>query len=436
MSWCHGLTIALCLAPALALAGPVRARAGGLSPVEQRIAAYVDAHGVEAVALLEKVVNIPSATENRDGVRAVGKVFAAEFERVGLTARWDEMPAAMKRAGHLIAEHEGTVGKRLLLIGHLDTVLEGRRFERIDGGTVKKAAGAGTVDMKGGDVVLLYALKALKEAGALDGRRIKVILTGDEEDAGSPFATSRGSMLALARRSDVALAFEAAIDDTATIARRGVASWTLNVKGRTGHSSGILGPHGGAGAVFEAARIVDEFRRELAGRKGLTCNPSLFLAGTEAEHAEGAGRGTAGGKRNVIAGEAVVEGDIRFLSDDQLKAAEATMRAVVARNLPKTSAAIEFVGEYPAMAPTAGNLAVLSVLDGASRDLGFGPMKPHDPGKRGAGDIAFVAHLVDGLDGLGPTGERSHAPDEWVDLDSIPTQIKRAAVLILRLTRD
>lgn len=429
------LRLALPVALVVALTAPGSARAGGLSLVEERVAAYADAHRDEAVALLERVVNIPSATENQAGVREVGKVFAAEFERAGLTTRWEDMPAAMKRAGHLIAEHEGTRGKRLLLIGHLDTVLEGRRFGRIDGGPGQRAGGSGTVDMKGGDVILLYALKAIQDAGALEGRRIAVILTGDEEDAGSPYATSRASMLALARRSDVALAFEAAIDDTATVARRGVASWDLKVKGRTGHSSGIMGPHGGAGAVFEAARILDEFRRELAGQKGLTFNASLLLGGTEVGQKE-SGRGTASGKRNVIPGEAVVEGDLRFLSNDQLKAAEATMRAVVARNLPKTSAEFSVVGEYPAMSPTAGNLAVLSVLDGASRDLGFGAVKPHDPSKRGAGDIAFVAHLVDGLDGLGPDGERSHAPDEWVNLDSLPTQIQRAAVLMLRLTRD
>jgi glutamate carboxypeptidase len=378
------------------------------------------------------VVNIPSATQNLAGVRAVGKVFAAEFQRLGFATRWDEMPPEMNRAGHLIAEHPGTRGKRVLLIGHLDTVLEGRRFHRVG----PRATGNGVQDMKGGDVVLLYALKALHGAGRLEGRRVSVILTGDEEDAGLPIARSRASMVELARRSDAALAFEAAIDDTATVARRGVSSWTLQVTARTGHSSGVFGPRAGAGAVFEAARILDGFRQDLAGQKGLTCNASLVLGGTEVGHDEAASQGRAQGKRNVIPASAVAEGDLRFLSDAQRAEAEARMRAVVSRSLPQTSAQITFSGEYPAMAPTPGNYALLAVLDRASRDLGLGPVKPLDPGRRGAGDISFVAHVVDGLDGLGVRGERPHAPDEWMDLESLPAQVKRAALLIDRLTRD
>jgi glutamate carboxypeptidase len=422
----------LALALALAVvAAP--ARAEGLSDGERRVVAYVDAYRDKAEALLEQVVNIPSATENLDGVRAVGKVFEAEFKKVGFTTRWEEMPAAMKRAGHLIAEHPGTLGKRVLLIGHLDTVLEGRPFRRDGKG---RASGNGTVDMKGGDVVLLYALKALGASGALEGRQVAVILTGDEEDAGLPIETSRGSMRALAHRSDVALAFEAAVDDTATIARRGVASWSLTVKARTGHSSGIFTDSSGAGAVFEAARILEGFRGALADQPGLTFNASLIVGGTTVGHDLAASRGTAEGKSNVIPGAASVQGDLRFLTDAQYDAAEAAMRAIAARNLLRTSATITFEREYPAMAPTPGNKAILAVLDRASRDLGLGPVKPFDPVQRGAGDISFVAPLLDCLDGLGTTGNRSHTPDEWVDLDALPAQIKRAALLINRLTHD
>ena len=160
-------------------------RRRGACQGERRVVEYVDAHRDEAVALLEKVVNIPSATNNLAGVREVGKVFEAEFARIGFTTRWEEMPRAMNRAGHLIAEHAGTRGKRLLLIGHLDTVLEGRPFRR-DPEHPDRATGNGTVDMKGGDVVMLYALKALARRRALEGRQVAVILTGDEESAGLP----------------------------------------------------------------------------------------------------------------------------------------------------------------------------------------------------------------------------------------------------------
>ena len=437
---------------------PDAARADGLSPDEQRIVAAVDALHGEAVAVLEKAVNVPSATQNLPGVRAVGDVFAAEFARAGFSTRWESLPAAMNRAGHLVAERAGTGGKRVMLIGHLDTVLEGRKYEpvppgarpvpdappgaNVDGAhgtggrTGPRARGTGTSDMKGGDVVILLALRALQQNGALDGRRVAAILTGDEEDAGSPFAVSRAAMVDLARRSDVALAFESGSEETAVVARRGVCSWTLKVTSRTGHSAGANRPGGSSGAIFEAARVLEAFRAELVGIKDLTFNASLALGGTEVEHDPLANKGRAGGKTNVVPGMTVVEGDLRYTSDDQRAEAEEKMRAIVAKSLPRSQSSIAFDAGYPAMAPTPGNYAALAVLDGVSKDLGFGPVKAFDPGKRGAGDISFVAPYVDGLDGLGASGGGSHGPEEFVYLESIRRQAKRAALLIYRLTRD
>src|SRR5436189_2163730 len=170
-----------------------------LSPEEQKIVNYIDAHSAEAVSLLEKVVNIESATQNVVGVKQVGEVFKGEFAALGLTARWIDMPAEMNRAGHLIAETPAGRGKRILLLGHIDTVLQGEHWRR-DG---NKAYGNGSSDMKGGDVVLLYALKAIAETGALKDTRVIVMLTGDEEAAGRPVEISRGDMLSAAKRSDL-----------------------------------------------------------------------------------------------------------------------------------------------------------------------------------------------------------------------------------------
>ena len=94
--------------------------------------------------------------------------------------------------------------------------------------------------MKGGDVVLLYALKALSATGALNDTQIVVMLTGDEENAGKPLSVSRGDMIAAAKRSGAALSFEAAVGNTATVGRRGASSWTLEVTAKTGHSGGIF----------------------------------------------------------------------------------------------------------------------------------------------------------------------------------------------------
>lgn len=400
-----------------------------LTADEQKIISYIDANSESVFSILEKTVNIESPTENLAGVKEVGMIFKKELEAIGFKAKWIEMPAEMKRAGHLIAEKQGGKGKRVLLLGHLDTVLTGEKFRRE--GNI--AYGTGTSDMKAGNVVLLYALKALHNSGALKDANVIVFLTGDEENSGEPVEISRRDMIEAAKRSDLVLSFENGGSGIATVARRGIGDWTLEVTAKTGHSSGIFKESMGSGAIFEASRIVNEFYQTLKGEKYLTFNPSLFVGGTEAEISEHNGR--ASGKTNVVPARAVVRGDLRFISEEQKEMARNKMREIVNKNLPGTTAKITFSDGIPAMSPTEANYALLKQLDQVSRDLGFGEIKPQDPGERGAGDISFVAHLIPGLDGLGATGGRAHAPGEFVELDTLPRQIKRAALLIYRLTR-
>lgn len=402
-----------------------------LGRAERAIAKQVAAGEAASEALLHRVVDIESPTENVAGVRAVGEAFAEEFRAIGMETRWVEMPPAMKRAGHLVAETRGTRGKRLLLIGHMDTVLAGEPYRRE--GNV--AYGTGTTDMKGGIVVMLQALKALHATGRLKDLRITVMLTGDEEDAGLPLSASRGPMVELAKANDAVLSFETAVDGTATIGRRGIGGWTLETTGVTGHSSGIFGERLGDGAVYEIARILAAFQAELGAEKYLTINPALVVGGTKASLSEYGG--TAEGKTNVVSPTAFARGDIRYISLEQERSARERMQAIVAKHLPQTGATLSFDEiSYPPMEPTAGNEALLAVLDGASRDLGLGPVPALDPGDRGAGDIGFIAHLLPGLDGLGSGGGgHSHAPGEFLGLDTLTPMAQRAAILIYRLTR-
>lgn len=419
---------------------PQTVHAQGLSAEEARIAAYVDAHVAEAIDLIETIVNRNSGTLNPEGVQAVGEVLRPHFEAIGLATRWAHLPDSLNRAGTLFAERTGDQGRRLLLIGHLDTVFEPdhpfQRFER-DGDT---ARGPGAADMKGGDVAILYALKALASVGALEGTTITVALTGDEERPGRPLAVARAPLIEAAQRSDVALGFETGSRDGpqeyATIARRSASGWTLTVQGRQGHSSGIFSPTAGSGAIFEAARILNAFHEELRGEQYLTFNPGVIVGGTDVTFDPETSQGTAAGKSNVIAQSAVVTGGIRTLTDEQLQQARARMEAIVARHLPQTDATITFTEGYPSMPPTEGNEQLLSLLNDINRDLGAPVMEPFDPGRRGAADISFVAPHVDaGLAALGVFGSGSHSPEEQIDLASLPTVIKRAALLIYRLTR-
>lgn len=428
----------LCLiATLIAGASFTSARAQALSPLESRIRAAVAAHYDSAVGLLQRTVDIPSGTLNLAGVRAVGQAYQRELTALGFTTRWAAMPASLGRAGHLVAEWRGpqfaTGGKRILLIGHLDTVFEGQgqRFVQRD----SVARGAGAADMKGGNVAMILALQALKQAGALDQVQVIVVMTGDEESAGRPLSVSRKDLLDAARRSDVALAFEGGDARTATIARRGASGWILTVRGRQGHSSAIFRDGSGYGAIFEAARILNEFRERLSKQPYLTFNPGTIVGGTDVSFDSTAVSGKAASKTNIIAKHLVVQGDLRSLTPGQLDSARTVMREIIANNLPGTTATISFEDGYPGMPPTDGNRALLAIFDRVSQDLGYPAIEALPPERRGAGDVSFVAPIIDAIDGLGVEGFGAHAPEEGVYLPSLKMAAERAAVLMFRLSR-
>jgi glutamate carboxypeptidase len=431
-------TLPLAIALALgAIVAPAAAQGkGSLSKVERKIVSAVDRHNDAALELLIRVVNINSGTMNFAGVRQVGDVFRAQFDSLGFTTRWVD-GSSFGRAGHLVAEHPGP-GPKLLLIGHLDTVFPPespfQKFERLDDST---ARGPGVIDMKGGDVIVVYALRALKEAGLLDKMNIVVVFDGDEEDSGSPLSEARRALTDAAQGAAAALGFEdgAADPRTAVISRRSAGSWLLKSTGTPAHSSQIFTPSVGAGAVFEASRVLDEFYKQLAGEQYLTFNPGVIVGGTMVDLDTTLTEGTADGKHNVVAEYAEVGGDLRALTPEQLEQAQKTMRDIVAKSLPNTKSEITFLEAYPPMAPTDGNKRLLAMYDQASRDLGFGPVEAVDPSRAGAADVSFVAKSVPmAIDGLGLSGHADHTERETADLRMLAPLTKRAALLIHRLT--
>jgi len=406
-----------------------------LSKLEQKVLDKIDQNSNEAILLLEKVVNINSGSLNKVGVKKVGDIFASEFEKIGFTPNWIDMPEEVKRAGHLFCEiNTGKVnGKKLLLIGHLDTVFEEDSEFQVFKREANMVYGPGVDDMKGGNIIILYALKSLYEVGALKNTQIIVAFTGDEESAGDPISISRKDLIDAAKRSDIALGFESATGlNYATVARRSSGSWILKTEGVRSHSSGIFSKNVGAGAIFEMSRILNAFYNELP-EQNLTFNPSTIVGGTTVEYDKMLSKGTAFGKNNIVPQTAIVQGDIRCLTNEQIENTVSKMKAIVENHLPNTNASISFSLKYPPMKPTPGNYAVLKVLDGVSQDMGQGAVEAFDPGKRGAGDISFVADNVDGLDGLGTMGNGSHTPKENMDLTHFNDLTKRAAILIYRL---
>lgn len=427
---------ALAATSILALAAP--AAAAGLTAQEKVLVSAAEAENARSLALLEKLVNVNSGTMNLAGVTEVGKMMRAELEPLGFKVEWIPM-TEVGRAGHIVATHKGSgKGKRMLLIGHMDTVFEKdspfQTFKR-KGDIVE---GPGVNDMKGGLVIMVAALRAMQAAGTLKDADINIVLTGDEERTGAPVTISRRDLIAAATRSDLALEFEGLATedgkDMGSIARRSSNTWTVKVTAKPGHSSGIFSDRAGYGAIYDLARILDTFRRDLR-EPNATYNVGLILGGASAELNATETGGTATGKSNIIAATAMARGDLRTLSNDQTERMAKKMREIVGQNLNGAKAELEFSEGYPAMAPTEGSRKLLGKLNEVNKDLGLDVMPELDPLKRGAGDISFVADKIDGLIGLGAAGEGSHAPGETMEIASLDRQTKRAALLMTRLSR-
>ena len=433
----HSLFTRLPIAAALLIAGAASAE---FSVEERAMIDWIDEQAEDSIGLLEELVNIGSGTMNPEGIHKVGEVLRAELDALGLDAEWIEQAAELQRGNHLVGRLDGNRGKKMLLIGHLDTVFEStdafQTFSR-DGNIGK---GPGIDDMKSGDVIIVYALKALREVGALDGAQIVVFYTGDEENPGEPLSISRKDLIEAGRWADVGLGFESAMtfdgSDWATVARRSAGEWRLVVTGKQAHSSEIFREEYGAGAIFEASRILSDFYDEVRGEEHLTFNVGTIQGGTDVEYDFEQNRGTTFGKTNVIPRKAIVHGGLRTISLEQQERAKDAMREIVARHLPHTDASITFDDGYPPMSPTEGNKGLQKKLSDINEALGRGPMPALDPSRRGAADVSFVAPYTDALAGLGALGKGGHTPDESLELDSMPLAIKRAAIMIYRLSQE
>ena len=389
-----------------------------LSEIEKQIVNFVNLHVSDAEKLLENVVNINSGTLNKEGVKKVGEIISTEFKNAGFTTEWVLLTDSLNRAGHLVATRKGKKGKKIFLIGHLDTVFDPEMsftpFTRLNDST---ATGHGANDMKGGDVVSIFALQALHSLGLLDDATITVYFTSDEEKPGLPSSVSRKDFIERGKNFDIALGFETANGlHTIATARRGASSWKLTVTGKTGHSSGVFSEGSGYGAIYETARILNSFREELSLEKYLTFNPGIIIGGSIMTFDDKTAKGEAIGKTNIISPVVMVTGDLRFLTEAQKEDARGKMKTKVTKSLNGTNATIRFQDGIPSMSPTDGNNGVLKVIDETSRAMGLGASYAGYPGLRDAIDISYIAQYLDCVDGLGASGTGAHAKGETINL--------------------
>jgi glutamate carboxypeptidase len=427
---------------------PSAAIAQSLSKPEAVMAETAKREAPEGIALLEKIVNINSGTMNTAGVTAIKDTLDPQFKALGFTTKTVDM-SAIKRGPTLVAEHPcpagtGHCGKRILLLGHMDTVFEKdspfQKYSIVPNTDGKIATGPGVADEKGGLVVMIYALRAMQAAGVLKDTEITAVLDGDEENGGRPREISRASLIEAAKRSDVALEFETTmvVDgvDYGSTSRRGGGGWHVEATGKTGHSSQVFSPAMGYGAIYELARILDAFRTQLP-EKSLTYNTSLIAGGTSIvqDKTNASPAYTAVGKGNVIPPIAIAEGDLRAISPEQQERTAAKMKAIVAQHLPGTSATITITGFGSPMPPTPGNQALLRMLNGVNTSLGTPQMPELDPLLRGGGDVSEIAQYVDALAGTGAAGAGLHAEGETIELNKQSVETERYAVLMYRLSK-
>lgn len=409
-----------------------------LSDRERAIAAHTQTTTPNYLALLAQLVNTPSGTQHHDGVRAVGEIMARELTRLGFETQWVTLPAEVQRAGHLIATRHRGSDRPILLLGHLDTVFDNaspaKRFAIDAEG--KRATGHGVQDMKGGLVMMLQALDALHQNGVLDSLSVTVALMGDEEKTGRPSALSRAPLVAHAKAARLALGFEfgaAQLADSAVIARRGLVRWQLALRSPSAHSSLQFSPDFGAGAILTSASLLQGLYEHVRQYPDMTFNPGIMLAGSEITYDPAEARGHAYGKTNVIASEAQLEGDLRFLDPTHLEALRAAFGAQIKRVSAPASASLTWGEVDPSMPATPEHQGLLDTLSEVSEDLGLGPVSAQDPLRRGTADIAYVAHLLPSLDGLGAIGGGAHTEDEYLDLAAYPRAVQRVAILLSRL---
>lgn len=369
----------------------------------------------EQLDLLGRLVNIDSGTDDKAGVDAVGRVMHAELERLGLAVDVVYQP---KLGDHLVATKSGTSPRVALLVGHLDTVFasgtaNARPF-RVDG---TRAYGPGVYDMCGGLVVLLYALRGLRQASPVAWARlgIRVVLNSDEEPGSD---TSRELISANAREAHVACILEPARPGGEYVcARKGVARYVIRVLGIAAHAGNQ--PHLGANAIAEIAAKAVELHKVTDFASGLTVNVGVIRGGDRV---------------NVVPDWAECEIEARLPTKASLDVVEAALERLRATQLV-TGTSVEITGgiKHHPMEPREDAEPLWSILREVGAEIGF---EVSAIATGGASDGNTTSQFVPTLDGMGPRGDYAHSPREYIELPSVLERTEALARFLERWVED
>ncbi len=383
-------------------------------PDSNALRRIVDARLPRFMAELERLVNIDCGSYTPEGVNQVADFVADALRELG--ADVERIPhasgAGLPALGDLVVGRFAGTGRRVLLIGHMDTVFDpgtaaARPFHAAGG----RATGPGVTDMKAGLLAGLHAIAALHETGATPA--ITFVANPDEE-IGSPFSTPHIRELAV--EHDAALVLECArANGDIVSARKGIADYDIELVGRAAHAG--IEPEKGRSAVLEAAHQVIALH-ELNGRwPTVTVNAGVIRGGT---------------RPNVVAERCTVKVDLRASAAAEFDAAAAEVERIVGSPiLDGITSTLDRTAAHPPMEKTPASARLVGLAVEIAGELGF---ELRDAATGGASDANTCAALgVPVIDGLGPVGGDDHSADEWLDLASIVPRTTLLAALIGRI---
>lgn len=402
-----------------------------LNDSEDEMVEWLEGQESEMLDFLERITNINSGSLNKAGVEELSAIFRDELDELGfslssLAGDVIPMPSCpgstytVDVADHLMASKTGE-GNRLLLMGHLDTVFPPdapfQTFRR-EGDTLY---GPGVADMKGGLVVMLYALKALAAVGELDDMAISILLNSDEE-MGS--LSSRKYLEEQAQQHDWGLVYESSGNDTLTRQRKGLGQARFVVHGRASHAGGAH--EQGRSAIKELAYKIVEIEKMTDYEEGVTVNVGV-VSGGEA--------------RNTVAPCAEALVDLRYPEPEQGEAAAARFEEIFNQvySYPVDSGELSTESwinlHRPAKIPTAESDELLEKTRAIGRLLGQ-ELGVTDSGGGTDGSLTQAVGLPT-LDSLGIAGTGAHSNREEARASSLLERAQLSAVLLNRLqSRD
>lgn len=376
------------------------------------VLALLDKWRDEQVDFLARLVNQDSGTDDRDEVNKAGALLAEWLETLG----FDVTRLPQERFGdHLLGVKRGSGPKRILFVGHYDTVFPAgaarqRPFRIADG----RAYGPGVYDMKGGLAALLFALRAHREAGtrAFAETTITVVFNSDEERL-SP--TSKALIQAQAVQAhSVGILEPARPGGEYVLARKGAGTFHLEVTGRASHAG--LQPEMGASAIWDLAQKVADLSALTDLEAGTTVNVGVIRGGV---------------RPNVVADHASAEIDLRVWTVEDGDRMIARMRAIAEQvRVPGTRA--RFGGEivFPPWPPgLPGTERLLRIMEAAGREIGL-PVRGTRTG--GGSDGNHTCHVAPTIDGLGPQGSRAHSEEEFIVVSTLLERTKLVALFLER----